>query len=314
MKRVAITGISGYIGSRLFRDVVHEPTVEVVLGIDHHEPRLLHPKLRFHKHDITEPLADLFRRYRIDTAVHLVFILQPSRDHAMVRSVDIGGTQNFLQACAAANAAHVVYLSSASAYGAHADNPVPLTEEHPLRPNLDFEYSRDKAETDALFQRYASEHPQAKVAVLRSAVVMGPNANNNISKSLFQPVVLALRGHNPPFQAVHEDDVADALLRFLREGRGGTYNLAAPDTFPYQEMGKLTGKRVLRVPEPLFRSLVRATWALRLQNDSPPSGLDFIKWPWVVSVDKLQRDLGWQPKHTSRAAVEAFVATKRTHA
>ncbi|MEK9144413.1 MAG: hypothetical protein AAB339_02245, partial [Elusimicrobiota bacterium] len=43
-----------------------------------------------------------------------------------------------------------------SAYGAHPDNPVPLTEESPLRPNMRFQYSRDKAETDRMFQDYAA--------------------------------------------------------------------------------------------------------------------------------------------------------------
>ena len=33
-------------------------------------------------------------------------------------------------------------------------------------------------------------------------------------------------------------------------------------------------------------------------------------YPWIVSTDKLKRETGWQPRHTTR---DTFVETMRAH-
>ena len=47
--------------------------------------------------------------------------------------MDVNGTHNVLEAAAAAGTAQVLVTSSATAYGAFPDNPVPLTEDDPVR-------------------------------------------------------------------------------------------------------------------------------------------------------------------------------------
>src|SRR5215207_3889614 len=46
--------------------------------------------------------------------------------------------------------------SSASAYGAFNDNPVPIAEDHPVRGQPDFSYARHKAESDRICQLWAA--------------------------------------------------------------------------------------------------------------------------------------------------------------
>jgi len=53
-----------------------------------------------------------------------------------------------LDAAGAVGATHLVLLSSATAYGAWANNPVPLTEDAPLRPNPELEFAVRAAERD----------------------------------------------------------------------------------------------------------------------------------------------------------------------
>ena len=55
-----------------------------------------------------------------------------------------------LDAAAAAGRAHVVVLSSATVYGAWPTNPVPLTEDAPLRPNPGCAFAVQKAEIERL--------------------------------------------------------------------------------------------------------------------------------------------------------------------
>ncbi len=70
---------------------------------------------------------------RPDALVHLAFILNPMHDEAAMYEIDVGGTHNVLEAAADAGVGQVLVTSSSTAYGAFPDNPVPLTEEHPVR-------------------------------------------------------------------------------------------------------------------------------------------------------------------------------------
>ena len=51
-----------------------------------------------------------------------------------------------------------------------ADNPVPLTEDAPLRPNPELDFAVRAAERERLAAEWRPTHPGATVAVLRPAV------------------------------------------------------------------------------------------------------------------------------------------------
>ena len=65
--------------------------------------------------------------------MHLAFILNPSHDEELMYDVDVNGTHNVLEAAAEAGIGQVLVTSSTVAYGAFPDNPVPLTEDDPVR-------------------------------------------------------------------------------------------------------------------------------------------------------------------------------------
>ena len=47
-------------------------------------------------------------------------------------------------------------------------------------------------------------------------------------------------------------------------------------------------------------------WRLKLQGESPASGLDFIRYQWNADTEKASRELGREFRHTSRQALEDF--------
>ena len=132
MKNIATTGISGYIGTRLFCHLDGIDSVERIIGIDIKQPRFESAKLGFYFHDILKPFGDLLVQNEVDTAVYLAFILRPTRNRALARQINVGGMINFVQACQQANVKQILYLSSHTVYGAHPDNPVPAREDSPL--------------------------------------------------------------------------------------------------------------------------------------------------------------------------------------
>ena len=311
MKRIAITGISGYIGSRLLAELNHINNVERIIGIDVNHLKYSSPKLQFYCQDIFKPLGDIFVENEVDTAIHLTFILKPTPNRAGAEKVDIGGLRNFLQACHQAKVKHILYLSSHTVYGAHPDNSVPLKETSPLRPLPGFQYSWDKAKTEQILSSFVNLQKDVCLTILRSCPVIGPNAGSSIVTSMFKPIMIRVAGYDPLMQFVHEDDLIELIVTLLSQKRAGIFNVASDGEIQYTQIAALAGRRTITLPDKMLRFLMGFSWGLRLQNESPASGLEFIKYPPIVSTEKLKREVGFQFRYSSRDAVAAFVNSQR---
>ena len=312
IRRVAVTGASGYVGTRLVQRLQDARQVGLVLAADIRPPPIpLGSKAVFLRQDISTPLGHAFSVYQIDTVVHLAYVLRPGRDREAIRRVNVGGTANVLEACADAKANRIIYLSSTSVYGAHPDNPPMLTEEVPPRPVKGFQYGEDKAEAESLVREFSNSRPDVTTTILRCCPVMGPNADNFIARAFLRPVLVAVRSCDPPMQLIHEDDLTDVLARCTLGDTSGLYNVAGEGLIHWSEMVRMLRRRLLTLPAPLLYGAIDATWKLRLQSGSPSSGLDFIRYRWTASTDKIMRELGIESRYSSRQAWEAFVQRRR---
>jgi UDP-glucose 4-epimerase len=308
VESIAITGISGYIGNRLLSWLDEVPGVGKIVGIDMKPPIRRPSKLRFYYREILQPFGDIFVENEVDSAIHLAFVLKPTHNREDARQVDIGGISNFLDACRQAQVKRILYLSSHTVYGAYPDNPVPLREDTPLRPLTDFQYSRDKVEAERILTDFAAAYGGVCLTILRSCPVIGPNAANSIVTSMFKPVMIRVTGFDPPLQFVHEDDLAELMIAMLMQRKSGIFNVAADGEVRYTELAKLYGKRTVTLPDKLLRLLMSFSWTLHLQSESPPSGLEFIKYPPIVSTEKLKRETGFQFRYSSKEAVVSFMS------
>ena len=307
MKNVAITGVSGYIGSRLLSRLDDMKDVQRIVGIDIKSPKYISTKLKFYRQDVSGPLNIAFVENEIDTAIHLAFVLKPGHNRKDAQQVDLGGTQNFLEACRQAEVAHIIYLSSHTVYGAHPDNAQQLTEDSPLRPLHGFQYSWDKGQVERMLKDFFSCQEDVCLTILRSCPVIGPNAAGSVVTGMFKPVMVRVIGYDPPMQFVHEDDLVELIITLLRKRKTGTFNVSGDGEVSYSEVIRLTGRRTVAFPEKFLRLVLGLSWALRFQNESPTSGLEFIKYPPVVSTEKLKRETGFRFNHSSREALLSFL-------
>jgi len=311
MKRVAITGISGYIGDRILSRLGEMGAVERIIGIDTATPRSSSPKLKFYRHDVLKPFADIFAENEVDSAIHLAFVLRPTHNTTGARRIDISGTLNFLEACRQAQVKHILYLSSHTVYGAHPGNAKPLSEDSVLAPLPDFQYSYDKVKIEGMLGDFGASHRDVCITILRSCPVIGPNAANSVATMMLKPVILRIAGYDPPMQFVHEDDLVEIMTRFLSQKREGTFNIAGEGEMRYSEIATLCKKKTVTMPEWPLRFLISVSWALHLQNESPTSGLEFIKYPPLVSTDKLKGELGFKFSYSSKDALASFISTRQ---
>lgn len=307
---VAVTGAAGYIGERVLDLLDRDDRVDRILGFDIRRPRSTSSKLIFDEVDVrSEALVARFSG--VDVVVHLAFVMDPIKDEARMRDINVNGSQNVFRAAGKAGVGKLVYASSAVAYGAHPDNDVPLTEESPLRANLDFSYPTHKLEVEYVLKEVQNEFPSLTSVVLRPAIVFGPNTDNAWSHVLESPLLLGVSGHRPPMQFVHEADVAGAVFFAATEAIEGYFNVAADGWLELPELLSLLGRRRIELPEPIAFGLLDRMWQLGW-SDAPAGMLHYLMHPWVVSNAKLTQ-AGFKPTYSNEQALAPVITKTKDH-
>jgi UDP-glucose 4-epimerase len=311
--RYLITGGSGYIGSRLVDLLGRRDDTEKMVICDVVPPKGYRPKTEYERIDVRDRQAvrSVIERVRPDVLVHLAFILNPSHDERFAYDVDVNGTHNVLEAAEHAGTRQLLVTTSGVAYGAFPDNPVPLTEDDPVRGVAGFSYARDKTESDRLCQLWAARHPDRVMAIVRPCIVFGPNVDNYLLRLWTkQPFAVDIGGTiDRDIQFVHEDDVVEGISGLLLGRHGGAYNVAGDGLMTNRECAELIGVPIRKLPLRVYRGLAKTMWRLR-QAEAPPGAIDFALHSWLLSNEKLKRTTGWSPKYSSR---ETFEITMRAH-
>ncbi len=209
--------------------------------------------------------------------------------------VDVEGMRRLLGSVGSNG--RVVYTSSAMVYGAWPNNPVPLTEDAPLRPNPGFAYATSKAESERLALEWRDANVSARLAVLRPTTVLGSDEPGDRMTRLLRDVLPAgVAEPIPPVQYLHDDDLADAIALACEAELDGVFNVA-PDGWMSEDEAKALTAGPVRLPVPR-----RARpW---LGHDVPDDVLPYLLHPWVIANDRLRAE-GWTPRYSSE---EAFVA------
>ncbi len=313
MKNILITGVSGYIGGKLACALALEDDVAAIVGVDIREPVQKPAKLTFVKMDVRDPLDALIKTHDIDVVVHLAYIIPPLHDTSLMEDVNISGTKNVLSSCAAAGVDHLLYTSSATAYGFHPDNAAPLSEESPLRGNEDLTYAKNKREIEGLIKTFSDENPNIGITVLRPCFVVGPGIDNPFSEHLRKRFVMLPR-ENSPMQFVHEDDLYRIMALCLKERIVGVYNVAGEGLVTLSEMIEMMDGRPVWLPHRLMRPLNSLAWFLRLHflTRFPSPAINIFVHPWNVSPRRFIERTGFEYTCDSRAAFEDFARSQKS--
>jgi len=324
---VAVTGPTGVIGASAVDALERNPKVGRILGMAR---RPFDPagrgwrKVEYRQGDILD--AEAVRSFveDADVVVHLAYLIMGSRQES--RHINLAGTRNVFEATvAAARPSRLVYTSSVAAYGYHADNPVPLTEDVPARGSAEHYYSEQKAECEALLAE-TTAGSELQVYVLRPCIVAGPQATaladnlpwRKVSERLPQAVVKLLSaapGLRPiipdpgiPLQLVHHDDVAAAIVAAaLGTGRPGAYNLAGDGEITLTDVAHAVGALAVPVPQALAKASSEVLARLPLVP-AMAEWLHIMRASVVMDTSAAKRELQWSPEHTSAQTLAAMAA------
>ncbi|HEX3335350.1 MAG TPA: NAD-dependent epimerase/dehydratase family protein, partial [Jatrophihabitans sp.] len=316
---VAVTGPTGEIGISAVDALERDPAVGRIVGMAR---RAFDPaahgwtKTEYRQGDILDRAAVDALVADADVVVHLAYLIMGSREES--RRINLEGTRNVFEAAVAADRPQrLVYTSSVAAYGYHADNIVPLTEDTPARGSAEHYYSEQKAECEAVL-REVTAGSKLEVYVLRPCIVAGPKAPAladsmpwrqvrdkmpvalRSATGLLQGVLPLMPDPGIPLQLVHHDDVASAIaLAATGAGEPGAYNLAADGEISLADVATATGTRSVRVPQ----AMAAAASAVLARLPMVPAAAEWIhvaRSSVIMDTSRAKDILGWRPQHSSR--------------
>lgn len=328
---VAVTGPTGEIGSAFVRALDRADRVDRVIGMARSpfDPEAAGlKKLEYMQGDILDRSSVDALVKDVDVVVHLAFLVFGSAEGT--RAVNLEGTRNVFEAALQSKVPRLVYTSSVAAYGFHEDNPELLTEDVPARGSHDHYYAQQKAELEVMLEKLAKELPDTDAYVFRPCIVAGPNALALIENIPYVKITEKLPGRvrkivgglpvlrpvipdpGVPFQLVHEDDVAQALVAaVLGAGEPGTYNLAADGEVTLSDLAHALGWYAIPIPELTIDAAAEIVSRMPYLP-AAASWVTALRVPVLMDTTRARHKLGWEPKHDAlETLAEAIHAARQ---
>jgi UDP-glucose 4-epimerase len=326
--RVAVTGASGNVGTALLRAIGSSQPDWSVVGVCRRPPHAgtaAYDAVSWRACDIAAEnsgatIAEAFRG--ADAVVHAAWLIQPSRDRRLLDRTNVDGTRRVVEAARAAGVAHLVHMSSVGAYSP-SDKRTPRDESWSTDGVPGSLYSRHKVAAERVLDDLSAGAGMA-VARLRPGLIFQRDAGSEVARYFLGSLVpqRLLGGARVPvlpvpdeavFQAVHADDVADALVRVLERRASGPFNLAAEPVITPERLAEVFGARRARLSASAVRAAAGATYRLRLQP-TEPGWVDLAFAVPVMSIRRAAVELGWKPAWSSIDALRDLLAGMRDRA
>ncbi|MCU0267346.1 MAG: NAD-dependent epimerase/dehydratase family protein [Acidimicrobiales bacterium] len=305
--RVVVTGAASVLGSGVVAAIADDPDVHHVVAVEGaagdplRRPKLPAGALVDWVPGVPTPAEwqGLLRDADVLVLLGTAVPAAESIDGSGLASGDLDACRWVLDAAAAAGVRHVVVRSTAMVYGAWPDNPVPLTEDAPVRPGPASAFALEHAELERLVLEWRGRSG-ATVALLRTAVVVHPDDGGWLRRSAWSAGGLPVEDGESPRQFVHVDDVVAAVDVARRRRLDGVFNVAPDGWTTAEQVRRLRGPAPRLPLRPRFAARLRS-WRGRLPGGTPEGLLAYLTHPWVVANDRLEA-AGWTPSHTGEEA------------
>lgn len=231
-----------------------------------------------------------------DAVAHFAWTLSAMQSAEVADGVDIGGTTNLLRVMADHDCRRMVFASSITVYGGHADHPQPFTEEEAPRPAASFHYERNKVRAEKMIAESGVE-----AVNVRPTVIVGRSAWSAPANIFRQPVVVT-PGRDARMQLVHVDDVGRFCALAALGGPTGTVNLNAADAVTFTEMARIVGRPVLNSGM-RFSKLLANVIGKADNFVSMPDLIELFMYYPLGDTRKLREEFGFTCAYSSADAI-----------
>ncbi|WP_433598229.1 NAD-dependent epimerase/dehydratase family protein [Nocardia sp. CA-135953] len=302
--RVLVTGGTGAFGAATVKWLRRFGADVVVLA--RRAPARPLPGVTYMQADIQD--ADSVTRAMRDCSAvaHFAWTVSAIQTAEQAEGIDIGGTRNLLEAMERTGCRRMVFASSITTYGGHADHPQPYTEDEALRPAASFLYERNKVRAE----RMIAESGVEGVSV-RPTVVVGREAWSAPAQIFRQPVVVT-PGRAARLQLVHQDDVGRFFAQASLGGPTGAVNLVADDAVTWTEIGGLVGRPVVNIGRGPARGMVRPVGLIPRVRQMPDLLELFLHYP-LGDTTRLKNEFGFTCAYSSAEAIADMGEWSKSH-
>jgi nucleoside-diphosphate-sugar epimerase len=301
----AISGGAGFLGLHLARRLLADGHAVRTLDVVPLDDAELERSVEELRGDVRDPDSVRKLVHGAHVVVHSAAALPIQASRESIRSINVGGTENVLQAAYQAGVGRVVFISSTAVYGVPEKHPI--EEDDPLVGVG--AYGESKIDAEALCRVAAVE-----TTIVRPKTFIGPE-RLGVFEILFdwiregRRIYILGQGHNR-YQLLAVEDLVDGIVRAADEPRAAreTFNLGATEfgtvRSDLQALIDHAGSTSYLRPVPVKPAEV-ALRALELMRVSP-----LAEWHYktahkdsFVDVSKAQQLLGWQPRLSNREAL-----------
>lgn len=296
---MTVTGASGAVGRHVADRLAAHADVDSLIGLD----RISGDRVR--RFDLlTDDLRTVLEPG--GTIVHLASWPSSGAGDQSAAANDLVMVERIIAAAEEVGSAQLVLASSAMVYGAWPDNPIPLTESAPIRPNPEFRFGAVRAEIEHMGRAWA-EATGGIVTILRPCTTMARGRENGLANLLRHSSALRSAEGDAPMQFLHAEDFATAVETVTLGRHGGAFNVAPDGWLAPDAVAALRGTLDTPFRAPAFVISAVSETRRRLGAPTHPGLTPYLMHSWVVGNDRL-RALGWAPEFSNE---EAYVAGHR---
>jgi GDP-4-dehydro-6-deoxy-D-mannose reductase len=312
MKKVLITGISGFAGWHL-REYLESLAEVSVFGTDLHRLEMVKDRDNIFSIDLTKRdlVEDLIQDIKPDIVFHLAALASPAQsfeDPFLTFSNNIKAEINLLEAVRRHhNIAKILIVGSGDEYGAVCKNDNPIDEDYPMRPTSP--YAVSKIAQDYLGYQYFLSY-NLKVIRVRPFNHIGARQSPKFVVSAFSKQIAEIEAKTREpiikvgnLSAIRDfSDVSDMVRAYwlaINSGQiGDVYNIGTGIGHSMEEilniLLSLSAKKIrIQIDHDLFRP-----------SDNPVL---------ICNCDKFQKITGWKPTIELNTTLKSVLNYWRTN-
>jgi nucleoside-diphosphate-sugar epimerase len=321
--RAFVTGVTGFVGGHLAEALLREGWEVRGLVRPGRDPSQVPEGVEPVVGTLDQPEVLRVGCRGCQVVFHVAAELDGMAPREHVLRVNVGGTENVLQAAVEEGVRRVVFTSSVAVYGESA--PDGADETTPPRPSR--AYGESKVMAEEACWRYHARGLVETVA-LRPCFIYGPRDRHftpNAVRVLRGGWFPMVGGGLAPLDLVHVEDVVQAHLLAARtpQAAGRAYNVTDGRRRTVRELVELAshalGVRVRKVPVPAW-ALTPAAMVLRAPARAvgaagadllSPGNLRAMLAPHHFSIARARAELGYEPRHQAESSLPPLLAAYR---